>query len=69
MRIIEENKLKDIINIITKYQKENKDINSLFNNEATYSCLSDEDNEKINNLRSFKIKLVRSKLSTTTSNS
>lgn len=46
---ISEDDIKDII----KYR-----INSLFNNEATYSCLSEEDNEKINNLRSFKIKLV-----------
>lgn len=46
---ISEDDIKDII----KYR-----INSLFNNEATYSCLSEEDNEKINSLRSFKIKLV-----------
>ena len=40
MRIIEENKLKNIVNIITKYQKENKDINSLFNNIDTLDISS-----------------------------
>lgn len=44
---------KDDIKDIIKYR-----INSLFNNKATYNCLSKEDNEKINNLRSFRIKLV-----------
>lgn len=33
-------------------------IESLFKPTADYSCLSEEDNDKINDLRSFKIKLV-----------
>ena len=40
MRIIEENKLKDIINIITKYQKNNKEIVSLFENIGTLDISS-----------------------------